>query len=1070
MARLNLHLLGPPRIERDGVPIKVDTRKAIALLAYIAITRESHSRSALVNLLWPEYDQARGRAALRRTLSALRKALAGDWLEAGRQNVGLNRGAGMWLDVDQFHGHLGQCLTHGHLASEVCPACLDPLTDAVALCRGDFLSGFSLRDSFNFDDWQFFQTDSLRRELAGALERLAQCHSARGEFERAIDYARRWVALDRLDESAHCQLMRLCAWSGQRSAALRQYQECVRILESQLGISPQDSTTALFGAIQEGRAPPPSQQLRRLRGRMEHQAPPAPEAPRDVLDEKKRIATILLADISGSFRWMADISPEDQASLVNRFLGVVQDTLSEYGVQIYRCLGASVLAVFGTGQTHESDPELAIRAAIDIRREAAELALGVTAAVTTGQVYLSAMGSEGRGAFTLMGAVLDLAVGLAGQAQVGQIVVGGSTYRLTRRAFQFTPLSLSIQGMAHPAVVYQVERLLPQPRKARGIEGLRAELIGRNEELAKLKEALAELLDERGHMVSLIGEAGVGKSRLVAELKEFALTPRDDTARPLWLEGRCLELGMTASYSPFIDVFRGYFAWGAEDDDGKRRERIFSSLGEMVERGDLPKHRVQEMAALLGNLLSVRVGDEWEERLREDDPEQIRRQTFAAVRDFLVALSKQQPLVLVFEDLHWADSLSLDLVSLMMEALRLGPLLLLCVYRPEREHKCRHLGIIGSQKCRERYTELRLRELTHEQSRQLVGSLLSIDDLTPAVRDVILDRSQGNPFFIEEVVHSLIETGILYREAGFWRVRNELDSAVVPETIQRVVLTRVDHLDDESKHILQIASVIGRVFQPRVLERVAQGKADLVGGLWELEDRALIYQERAIPEVEYSFKHVLAQEAVYESLLGGRRRAIHRQVAEAIEALYPSSLQEYYEQLAYHYDRSGSVQRAVDYLLRAGQKAKRSCANEEAIAHLSRGLELLKTLPAGPQHDRQELDLQLALGVPLVHTRGHGAPEVERVYTRARELSERESDPSQISHVVQNDLEDGWNLTWPKHIGHNCCGEQDDESIIFFTPLTPPSNTGKLCSAACNTKIPKISAIKQALRPYVSPT
>jgi len=256
VSRLALYLLGPPRIEHDGVPIKVDTRKAIALLAYIAVTGESHRRASLINLLWPEYDRTRGRAALRRTLYALRKAFAGDWLDADREEIGLNPSVDIWLDVDQFYRHLAACETHGHLVTEICPACIAPLTDAVALYRGDFLSGFGLKDSFNFDDWQFFQADALRRELAGALERLALCHSAQREFELAMGYARRWLALDPLNEQAHCQLMQLYAWSGQRSAALCQYEECVRVLEDQLSVPPEQATTQLYKAIREGRAPP----------------------------------------------------------------------------------------------------------------------------------------------------------------------------------------------------------------------------------------------------------------------------------------------------------------------------------------------------------------------------------------------------------------------------------------------------------------------------------------------------------------------------------------------------------------------------------------------------------------------------------------------------------------------------------------------------------------------------------------------------------------------------------------------------------------------------------------------
>ena len=257
MSRLSLYLLGAPRIECDGEPIQVDTRKAIALLAYLAVTRERHRRDALVNLLWPESDRSHGRAALRRTLSALRGALAGECLETDRETVALNPDAEIWLDVDLFHHHLNECRTHGHPAAEVCPACLVSLEAAVSLHRGDFLTGFGLRDSLNFDDWQFFQTEALRREQVDALRRLVQGLCARGDLEPAIGYARQWLDLDRLDEDAHGQLMLLYDWSGRRAAALRQYQECARILESSLNVSPQDSLTELYQAIVEGRAPPP---------------------------------------------------------------------------------------------------------------------------------------------------------------------------------------------------------------------------------------------------------------------------------------------------------------------------------------------------------------------------------------------------------------------------------------------------------------------------------------------------------------------------------------------------------------------------------------------------------------------------------------------------------------------------------------------------------------------------------------------------------------------------------------------------------------------------------------------
>jgi DNA-binding SARP family transcriptional activator len=279
--RLALHLLGPPKIECDGTPVKLDRRKAVALLAYLAVTAESHPRDTLVNLLWPELDSTRGRAALRRTLYSLNQALTGPWLDADREEIGLAPGPtspaspepGLWVDVVHFRRLLAQCEAHGHPTSQVCPACVPLLSEAVDLGRGEFLSGFSLKDSVNFDDWQLHQAEVLRRELIRALERLVDWHSDQHEFEPAAGYARRKLALDPLDEDAHCQLMCLYAWLGQRSFALRQYEECARGLEEQLGVPPQEATTELYRAIQAGRAPAPPGEV------TQRQAPVTPVQP-----------------------------------------------------------------------------------------------------------------------------------------------------------------------------------------------------------------------------------------------------------------------------------------------------------------------------------------------------------------------------------------------------------------------------------------------------------------------------------------------------------------------------------------------------------------------------------------------------------------------------------------------------------------------------------------------------------------------------------------------------------------------------------------------------------------------
>ncbi|MFL5696294.1 MAG: AAA family ATPase [Ktedonobacteraceae bacterium] len=256
MSVLSLFLFGPPRIEIDGTSLSVDTRKAVALIAYLAITRQQHSRDSLATLLWSENDQFHARAALRRTLSTLNKALKGNWLDIDRETIGLNFQADLQIDVHVFLCLLAECRTHGHPANETCTACEQPLTAAVALYQNDFLAGFSLRDSPQFDDWQLYQSDTLRRAFASALEGLTHCHSAAHHFDTALIHARSWLALDRLYEPAHRQLMLLYAWAGQRTTALHQYRECVQTLEQELGVSPLESTTRLYQLIKENQIPP----------------------------------------------------------------------------------------------------------------------------------------------------------------------------------------------------------------------------------------------------------------------------------------------------------------------------------------------------------------------------------------------------------------------------------------------------------------------------------------------------------------------------------------------------------------------------------------------------------------------------------------------------------------------------------------------------------------------------------------------------------------------------------------------------------------------------------------------
>lgn len=348
MTQLIIRLLGAPGIERDAAPVTVDTRKAIALLAYLAVSGRGQTREALAALLWPDYDDQHARAALRRTLSALRAALDEPHLAVDRETVALIPGAGLWLDVAEFHARLAACRTHGHAAADVCPACLTPLAEAAALYRDDFLAGFSLRDSADFDDWQRLQAENLRGELATALEKLAHGYGAQGDFAAALDAARRWLTLDPMREEAHRQAMRLYAWIGQRNAALHQYRDCVRILEQELGVAPLAETTELYEAIKGNRllAQPPD-----LWGLQESARPQPPPAPRPLGFAEIRKTATSIPLVGRAREWDTLRRAYEQRAARGFFLalegeaGIGKTRLAEEFLAWARDLGATTIAM-----------------------------------------------------------------------------------------------------------------------------------------------------------------------------------------------------------------------------------------------------------------------------------------------------------------------------------------------------------------------------------------------------------------------------------------------------------------------------------------------------------------------------------------------------------------------------------------------------------------------------------------------------------------------------------------------------------------------------------------------------
>lgn len=973
MSQLVFSLLGLPKIERDGQPVHINRRRTVAMAIYLALCGRAMSRDALAAMFWPEHDERSAHTDLRRTLYGLNRALGAEWLVVDEAQVALQPHHPLWVDVLEFRRLLAACQNHGHRPDSVCPHCLPLLQQAVALYRDDFLAGFSLMDSPAFDDWQSFEGTALRDELAAALDHLTYGYAVQGLYVQATATARRRVALDPLYEPAHRQLIQLYAWQDQPGAALHQYEQCVQTLATELGVPPEAETVALYNAVKARRtALPPSDPLFTT-----PVAKPSPVValtplPTDELRPVTVLSLGLTVTVHVPASTTAVLSDDEElatmAVAVQQLLAIVEEAGRPYAAQVTPIPGADLLVLLGATQAYEDDAERAVRMAVAIQHTAQTQGLSIQIGVSSGTVYCQPA-SQQPGGVLVLGPLIRLATHLRNQAGVQQILLDQGTYTLTRGLCDVQPVSWT-DANAVPATAYQVLHLRPHPRKVRGVDGLQAALIGRTAEMSQLRKAFTNIQTGIGQLVTIAGAAGVGKSRLIAELKQACrldlvdaqanLQPPPSTI--LWLEGRALAFADATSYWVFADLLRGFWSMTTGDNEDQFVANLQGTLQQLVDQGYLQTADVAEIGPLLGRLLAVRLDNAGESRLAHVDPQQLHQRTRVAIQKLLGALAQMQPTVLVFEDLQWADALSLDLLTALLEILAPAPLLLLCAYRPEAAQAEEPLATLARQHCPACFTELSLHELTPTQSRQLVASLLAIDALPSAMREAILTKGEGNPLFLEEIVRGLIDSGQLYRHGDTWQVRTSMPPLTVPDTLQGLIRSRVDQLPGDARHLLQLAAVLGRLFRLTIIEHMTTSPLDIAVALRPLLAKSFVYQERAFPEAEYSFHHVLVRDAVYQALPRPRRQHLHRCAGAALEQHYVDNLAPYVEELAYHYDQADIAEKAIPYLLQAGEKARCAYLNQAAADDFKRALARLDGLAVTAQGQRWRLAALTGLG------------------------------------------------------------------------------------------------------------
>ncbi len=699
---------------------------------------------------------------------------------------------------------------------------------------------------------------------------------------------------------------------------------------------------------------------------------------------QRRTVTILFSDVKGSTAMAEKLDPEDVAEVMNGVFDFLIPPIYHYEGTLVQLMGDAILAFFGAPIAHEDDPERACRAGLEITAEAAEYAnklkrergiegFNVRVGINTGLVVVGELGTDLRMAYTAMGDAINLAARMEQNAAPGTVLITEATHRLVAPLFDTEAVGpLQVKGKAEPVAAYRVRAAKPAAGKVRGIAGLESPLVGREAELAALREVIERLQAGVGGIVTLGGEAGIGKSRLVAETKkaypqitqigkseehrsagcqpaaqESADYPcwrrvlRDQSTlrtEVQWVEGRCLSYGTSIAYLLWLDVLRNWLGVTVEDSPEKVREKLRERVSALCgESFDV-------VFPYVARLLSLPLDKEAESRLSDLDGQQLKAGTFDAVEALLSRTAAQHPLVLALEDLHWADPTSAELLERLLSLTERTPILFLCVLRPEPECPSWHVRETAARSYPHCYTDLWLNPLSIAASRTLVANLLRVEELPPALKERILAVTEGNPFYVEEVLRSLIDQQAIARDetSGQWRATRDVADIAIPDTLQGVLLARIDRLQEDTKRVLQLASVIGRIFLYRVLHAIAEEERQLDRHLLALQQQELIRERARIPELEYIFKHELTREAAYNGLLRKQRRAFHRQVAEALERLFPERIEEQLGLLAYHWERAEEPDKASAYLLRAGDQARLAYAHPEAVGYYQRALAILK--------------------------------------------------------------------------------------------------------------------------------
>jgi class 3 adenylate cyclase/tetratricopeptide (TPR) repeat protein len=683
--------------------------------------------------------------------------------------------------------------------------------------------------------------------------------------------------------------------------------------------------------------------------------PSAKEPTIDVapIEGERKHVTALFSDLAGYTTMSERLDPEEVKDITSKLFNEISKIIRKYEGFVEKFAGDAVMALFGATEAHEDDPVRAIKAAQEIHKivdvlspqyeEIIEHPLVMHSGINTGLVVTGDI-NFAKGTHGVAGDAINVAARLSALGNAGDILVGPDTFYQSEGYFEFEgPVPTSIKGKSAPIPVYKVLSQKEQPIKIHRLHGFKAELIGRNVELNQLKDAANKLKEGTGGVFSIHGTAGTGKSRLIQEFKDII-----NLKEFQWLEGQAYHYSQNISYFPLINLLSRALEIEEGDPPEEIKKKVESGMENLI--GGNP-----DLIPYVASLFSIKYPE-----IENVSPEHWKAQLQKSIQMVLESLTERGPTIVCLEDLHWADPSFLSLTRLLIAEYR-GPVLFLCIYRPTIS------VLTGNQisTMNTPYYEIRLQDLSVSESQGMVESMLKTNEIPSNLQLFLQDKVEGNPFYIEEVINSLIESETLVRDNGNWIITREITETEISSTIHGLISGRLDRLEKESKRILQEASVIGRTFFYEILNRVTELSHRVDHSLRSLERLDLIRARAMQPDLEYIFKHALTQEVVYKGLLKKERRIIHERIGLVMEHLFHDRIPEFYETLAYHFQQGQSHIKAVDYLMKSGAKSLKRYSLDEAHQYFQEAYDILSSI-SDKTLDEKKLLIDLILEWALV--------------------------------------------------------------------------------------------------------